>query len=436
MFTDRADAGRQLAARLLDAGIEMPVVSAIPRGGVPVAAQIAASLDAPLDVVVVRKLGVPWHPELGFGAIGEEHVLVTNDELIGALGLDADDVEGVVRLAREELATGVEAFRGHGSAVDVHGRIALLVDDGVATGYTALAAIEVLRRRGAARVIVAAPVASPIIVPTLRAAADDVVILDEPQAFAAVGQFYRDFGQVSDEEVRRSLDAFTTSRRPVEHTQDGAVELSIDGVSLPGVLDVPDDADGIVVFAHGSGSSHRSIRNRSVAGVLQASGLATLLFDLLTPAEAADRRNVFDVELLARRLVDATRWVRDRAIVRGRPLGCFGASTGAAAALWAAADLGDDVAAIVSRGGRPDLAMPRLGAVVAPTLLIVGSADETVLELNRAAQRTLAAPSELAVIWGATHLFEEPGALAEVSTLAADWFRRQFTARLPRPALR
>ena len=435
MFTDRAEAGRRLAAELLDAGIEMPVVCAIPRGGVPVAAQIAAALHAPLDVVVVRKLGVPWHPELGFGAIGEDHVLVTNDELIGSLGLDADDVQGVVRLEREQLAERVETFRGHGSAVDVHGRIALVVDDGVATGYTALAAIEVLRRRGAARVIVAAPVASPTVVSALRAAADDVVVLEQPRELVAVGASYRDFDQLSDEDVRRTLDAFTP-RRSDERTDEAAVELSLDGVSLPGLLDVPVDADGIVVFAHGSGSSPRSVRNRSVAGVLHAAGHATLLFDLLTPAEAADRRNVFDVELLAGRLVEATRWVRDHPIVRDRPLGYFGASTGAAAALWAAAELGDEVAAVVSRGGRPDLAMPKLGVVTAPTLLIVGSADETVLELNTEARRELVAPSELAVIRGATHLFEEPGALDEVSTLAADWFRRQFAARLPRQAIR
>ena len=435
MFRDRTDAGRQLAKRLIDADIEMPVVCAIPRGGVPVAAQVAAGLGAPLDIVVVRKLGVPWHPELGFGAIGEEHVLVTNDELVGTLGLDAGDVEAVVRGERKELATRVTMFRGERRFVDVHGRTVLLVDDGVATGYTVLAAIAVLRRRGAARVIVAVPVASPTVVPMLRRAADEVVILLEAPGFAAVGEFYEDFGQVADQEVRTVLGAFAP-RRSAADNDDDSLDLLLDGVSLPSVLDVPSEADGLVVFAHGSGSSHRSVRNRSVAAALQDAGLATLLFDLLTPAEAADRRNVFDIALLARRLEAATLWLREHHILEARPFGYFGASTGAAAALCAAADLGDAVAAVVSRGGRPDLAGHQLEAVVAPTLLIVGGADQAVLELNRVAQRKLAGPSALAVVPGATHLFEEPGALAEVSTLAADWFRRQFAARLPRSAVR
>jgi putative phosphoribosyl transferase len=189
---------------------------------------------------------------------------------------------------------------------------------------------------------------------------------------------------------------------------------------LSGHFVVPAASRGMVVFVHGSGSSRHSPRNRFVAEVLNDARLATLLFDLLTPEEESDRANVFAIELLARRLGDATRWVRARPESVGLALGYFGASTGAAAALWAAA--GDpNVAAVVSRGGRPDLAGPRLEAVTAPTLLIVGSDDEVVLGLNREALARLGGERELAVVPGATHLFEEPGTLHAAAELARDW---------------
>lgn len=196
-------------------------------------------------------------------------------------------------------------------------------------------------------------------------------------------------------------------------------------LSLDGELAVPSRAQGIVAFAHGSGSSRRSPRNRAVAQALNGAGFATLLFDLLTPSEEIDRTNVFDIPLLASRLVAASAWLGERSDVGELPLGYFGASTGAGAALSAAGELGDRVKAVVSRGGRPDLARD-LGAVRAPTLLIVGGADHQVLALNHEAQQQLRCPSELAVVPGATHLFEEPGALEQVSRLAIDWLDRHL----------
>ncbi|RLV04618.1 hydrolase [Streptomyces griseocarneus] len=197
---------------------------------------------------------------------------------------------------------------------------------------------------------------------------------------------------------------------------------------LDGELAVPRGAHGIVVFAHGSGSSRRSPRNRAVAVGLGGAGLGTLLFDLLTEEEADNRRNVFDTTLLAHRLSDATSWLRDEPAAEGLPVGYFGASTGAAAALWAAAEPGADIAAVVSRGGRPDMATARLWAVTAPTLLIVGGADDVVLDLNRRAQEHLRCENRLAVVPGATHLFEEPGALETVTELARDWFAGHMPA--------
>ncbi|MER7370907.1 alpha/beta family hydrolase [Nonomuraea wenchangensis] len=199
-------------------------------------------------------------------------------------------------------------------------------------------------------------------------------------------------------------------------------------MSGEGDLVVPDAAQGLVLFAHGSGSSRHSPRNRYVAGALNEAGLATLLFDLLTPEEEVDRANVFDIGLLAERLLERTREVREHPDSAGLPIGYFGASTGAAAALWAAAQPGNDIAAVVSRGGRPDLAGPRLAAVRAPTLLVVGGRDPVVIELNQEAQQRMSAECRLTIVPGATHLFEEPGALDAVADLARAWFVTHFAA--------
>jgi putative phosphoribosyl transferase len=195
-------------------------------------------------------------------------------------------------------------------------------------------------------------------------------------------------------------------------------------IETVGDLVVPEASGGLVVFAHGSGSSRHSPRNRDVASALQKRSLATLLLDLLTEEEERDRANVFDIALLAGRLVAATKWAAEQPDLKPLPVGYFGASTGAAAALVAAAEMGERISAVVSRGGRPDLAGEQLSAVTAPTLLIVGGSDEVVLELNHEAQARLVAPSELVVVPGATHLFEEPGALDQVSELAGEWFER------------
>jgi pimeloyl-ACP methyl ester carboxylesterase len=207
------------------------------------------------------------------------------------------------------------------------------------------------------------------------------------------------------------------------------VLVAVDEVGLPGTLTIPGNACGVVVFAHGSGSSRLSTRNVAVARALVDQGCATLLFDLLTPHEAADRGNVFDIDLLGQRVLAATTWLRGRPEIAGLAVGYFGASTGAAAALVAAADLGDAVAAVVSRGGRPDLAIPVIDRVTAPTLLLVGSLDVEVLGLNRTAQNRMQAECRLTVIDGASHLFEEPGTLDEVSEAAGSWFVEKFRAR-------
>jgi len=205
-----------------------------------------------------------------------------------------------------------------------------------------------------------------------------------------------------------------------------AAEITAGPVHLPGILAWPRQPSGMVLFVHGSGSGRLSPRNAAVAQQLRAAGLGTLLFDLLTEVEATDRRNVFDIDLLSERLLAATAWLNRQPETAGLPLGYFGASTGAAAALKAAAASPIDIAAVVSRGGRPDLAGDALRRVRAPTLLLVGSRDPVVLDLNQGALAQLTCFARLVVIPGASHLFEEPGTLEEAGRLAAAWFVRHL----------
>uniref|UniRef100_A0AAU1LRB1 Phosphoribosyltransferase family protein n=1 Tax=Streptomyces sp. NBC_00148 TaxID=2903626 RepID=A0AAU1LRB1_9ACTN len=425
LFTDRTDAGRQLAEALRHLERRDPVVLGLPRGGVPVAYEVARALGAPLDVIVVRKLGVPYRPELGFGAIGEGGARVISDEIVRHAGVREKDLEAVERAEEAELLRRAQTYREGRPRLPLKGRTVVVVDDGVATGATARAACQVVRAQGASHVVLAVPVASPDVAARLREDVDEVVCLSTPHLFSAVGEWYRDFSQTSDEEVVSLLARASTGTATAEEVEE--VEVDAGGVPLAGDLVLPGDAGAVVVFAHGSGSSRLSPRNRAVAGVLNRAGLGTLLFDLLTPGEEVYRANVFDIGLLAGRLADTTSWLRRRVPL---PVGSFGASTGAAAALRAAAATDSGVGAVVSRGGRPDLAGADLSGVRAPTLLIVGGADTTVIDLNRQAQAALHCENRLEIVPGATHLFEEPGALDQVAELARDW----FTTHLVRPA--
>ena len=449
-FRDRRDAGRRLAERLEDLRAERPVVLGLPRGGVPVAYEVARSLGAPLDIILVRKLGAPMRPEYGIGAIAEEGVRFVDRRALAVLGIDRGQLGRIIAKEQAELDRGLRLYRGDRPAISLRDRTVILVDDGVATGGTAIAAARAARARGASKVVLAVPVGPPGAGGRFADEVDEFACLEAPEDFFAVGAYYETFGQTSDDEVRDLLaSAHDAAKGEIPSPNDAAladdppptnggldwtqlrrdaVEIPAGNVGLAGDLRMPPAAQGLVIFAHGSGSSRLSPRNIQVASALNASRLATLLFDLLTDAEAADRENVFDIPLLAERLVAATRWARRDRDVGELPVGYFGASTGAAAALCAAADLGDGIRAAVSRGGRPDLAGSRLGDVTAPTLLIVGGDDAGVLSLNRVAAQALRCPHELAVVPGATHLFEEPGTLERVAELASAWFGEHLPA--------
>ena len=451
-FVDRDDAGRRLAENLTRLSGDDVVVLGLPRGGVPVAAAVAKTLCAPLDVIMVRKLGVPFQRELGMGAIGEDGIRVLNDEVLRATGVTGQELAAVEAEETAELDRRARRYRHGRDRIDLRGRTAIVVDDGLATGSTARVACQIARARGAARVVLAVPVAPRDWTSRLADAADELVCVSTPSGFQAIGQWYLDFTQTSDQEVvdclreaehrvmrdqGRTDDAAPSSPAVPTAPSEGSgaagaadpeVWVQAGPVRLEGSLAVPDEATGIVVFAHGSGSSRHSPRNRFVADALNRAGLATLLFDLLTPEEEHHRANVFDTVLLAGRLSAATGWLQGRPEAQDLPVGCFGASTGAAAALWAAAEPGSPISAVVSRGGRPDLAAQRLPAVTAPTLLIVGGADDVVLELNRRAAALLGGASRVAIVPGATHLFSETGALEQVAQLAADWFTEHLAA--------
>jgi len=426
MFVDRQSAGKQLGHALTPRRFNDPVVLALPRGGVPVAFEVAKILQAPLDVLVVHKIGAPINPEFAIGALGENNALVVNQLVRHQLGVSDAVLERLIAKQQIELDRRVARYRHGRPLIDLAGRTVILVDDGMATGSTAAVAVTALRAMNPGNIVVAVPTASEEAVDYLEGLADEVISLETPINFGSVGQRYERFNEISDEEVQNYLKP-QASHMPANVNQvaiEQEIEIPIGrGDSLPGSLTIPKGSLGLVVFAHGSGSSRLSERNIAVANALQRDGFGTLLFDLLTEQEALDRRNVFDIQLLAERLITARDWLREQETTRDLALGYFGASTGAAAALVAAAN-DHTITAIVSRGGRPDLAGLSLQLVKAPTLLIVGGRDHEVLELNRYAKKHLLCRSELQIVNGATHLFEEPGTLSEAAKLASQWFRK------------
>jgi putative phosphoribosyl transferase len=429
VFDSRADAARQLAAALARYDGANPLVLAIPRGAVAMGRTLADALHGELDVVLVRKLPAPFNREFAIGAV-DETGWVYLGEHAARVGGDADYVERVRRAELETLRRRRAQYTPYRPPIDPAGRIAIVVDDGLATGATMIAALHATRARRPARLVCAVPVGAPDSLERVRPYCDELVCLEAPEEFYAVGQFYRDFGQVEDDEVIALLAAAAKAPPRPERGGSGAMEVRVPAgrATLVGDLECPPAARGVVVFSHGSGSGRRSPRNRLVAQALRDAGLATLLLDLLTPQEDEDYARRFDIDLLTERLAAAVSFVRETPATKGLPVGLFGASTGAASALRVAAARPEAIAAVVSRGGRPDLAgEAALARVAVPTLLIVGGRDHGVIELNEAARDALAGcECELVLVPGATHLFEEPGTLEQAAALAVGWFSRHL----------
>lgn len=442
MFRDRIEAGHALAKALQAYRGQSPLILAIPRGAVPMGRVVADALQGELDVVLVRKIGAPFNPEYALGAVDETGWVYRNPwagndaATLRHMESEREQQLDLIHRRRQQYTPGR-------APVDPAGRIVIVVDDGLATGSTMIAALHALRGRKPAKLVCAVPVAPPDVRDKVGAYADEVVCLHMPESFQAVGQFYRHFDQVEDAEVIEVLRASPHAPAATQavakeesrgggRLKDGPVRMPLAGATLDGELH-PGDGQRLVVFAHGSGSSRHSPRNRYVAQVLNDAGIGTLLFDMLTLEEDRDDEKRFDIDLLTQRLLGATAWLRERA--PSLSLGYFGASTGAAAALQAAAGLGQSVDAVVSRGGRPDLAGAKaLRGVRCPTLLIVGSLDTEVLALNQQALAQMGPAGQLVQIPGATHLFQEPGTLELAAQAARDWFARHLRASRDGPA--
>ena len=456
LIPDRATAGRGLARALLHYRKQRDVlVLALPRGGVPVAAEVARVLHAPLDLMIVRKLGAPGHEELAIGAIASGGIRVMNDDIVAALGLDTGTIERIIAHERLELERRTKVYRGVRPWPDMTDRRVILVDDGVATGASMHAAISAVRAQKPSHLIVAVPVAPFETLARLRQEADQVVCLETPHPFGAVGTWYESFPQLSDNDVRTALaerwsvedaravadaaaraltapdaltnaDARQLAARPC-HTE--RVTVAAGRVALEGKLKLPGPAHGVVVFVQ---STDRPAHDSIVADRLNAAGLATLQFNLLTPAEQKldfEHSPIrYDMTLLTGRLAAVLDWVEKHPALHGLPVELFGTGAAGAAALCAAAQCGDRITAVVLRGSRPDLALTSLPRVRAPTLLIVGGADETLLQLNRRAVESFECVHGLEVIPAASHLFEEVGAVQQVAKRAGAWFERYARA--------
>jgi putative phosphoribosyl transferase len=439
-FRDRADAGVALARTVAPVLARRDVVVlGLARGGVAVARPVADALGAPLDVIVARKLGVPGVEEVAIGAVAEGSARVFGDDVAWLLGAPPEVVARIAERERREVARRVRAYRDGRPLPEVRGRTVVLVDDGLATGATLRAAAHALRARRPppARLVAAVPVTSAAGAHDVADAVDGVIAVVTVESLGTVSAWYDDFVPLGDDDVRRLLGrepfAPCAPRAPDDAPAEHTVAIPTPGGPVAADLGVPDEACGLVVLAHGGGSSRNGYRNRYLAGRLRLAGFATLRVDLLTAEEqAADRACAslrFDVARLARRLGAACAWSAREGLPGADHVGLVGASTGAAAALVTAARRPASVAAVVSRGGRVDLAGDALALVRAPALLVVGGADGDTLRRNRAAVRRLAGPARLAVVRGAGHAFEEPGALGAAAEHAVRWLDRHAAAR-------
>jgi predicted phosphoribosyltransferase/dienelactone hydrolase len=428
-FRNRKDAGERLAAILKQKDYSDAVVLGIPRGGVPVAAEVARALNGTLAVVVARKLGAPGNPELAIGATTATGATYINTGVAIAVGASHDYIEAETQRQVAEAKRREEMFDTH-RRPSLKDRVVIVVDDGVATGATAIAAIRAVKAEGARRVVIAVPVGPPEMIELLGNEADEVVYLESDPGFWAVGQYYDDFEQVSDQDVRALLGA-TASVPALDSSH--RVEIARNNVRLAGVLTTPPGTGPfpLVIFVHGLGSSKESPRNVTIASHLVDAGIATLLFDLSSHGESSpDPRGGMDAYVADLQAVFA--WAATEPHVKNSTIGIAGSSLGATVAVQALARGGVKPRTMVLRG--PPLGAEEFRAVNVPSLVIIGSRDPL---RSGVEWGVISCPQiTLSIVEGASHLFEEPGTLQQALQRTVDWFVEKLVPDGPavRPA--
>ena len=424
-FANRAEAGRRLGELLLPYKALAPLVVALP-GGARVGYEVARALDVPLELWAVRRIRAPAHPQLTLGAIAEGGMVHLDRAAVREAALGERELQRLVREEAGEVIAQAQRVRRGSPPARVEHTTVLLVDQGLVDGEEMLAVIDGLRAAKAARIVLAVPMAASATLERLRPLVDVVVCASEEPGLSTLTASYDELGETTDDALA-TLRALTLSGEPAPKPEGAMQRLAIDveGALLEGLLTVPVGARGVVVLAHAD-ASHQSPRATRGAAPFQEAGLATLVLDLLTPSEEAGviagASPAFDIQLLARRLTAAVDWLAAFELTRGLPCGCFSVGTAAAGALVTAVLRPSQVRAVVSCGGRPDLAWSVLSNVLTPTLLIVGSEDPQVLQLNRRAYHALPGAKQITVVPGATPQFQEPGALEQAVRLAIRWF--------------
>lgn len=414
-YRDREDAGRQLAAALAERGYENAVVLGIPRGGLPVAAEVARALHGQLGVVVARKLPAPAQPELAIGAVTADGSAWINTQLARDAGADDRYLERERAHQVAEAKHREELFDGH-RRPPVEGRVVIIVDDGLATGATARTAARSMRASGAEKVVLAIPVAPPESVHEIAAEVDEVVCPRVEMDFWAIGQFYDEFQQVPDEEVKAILDRFGSD---VE-TREARVRR--DGIELAVRLRLPGGKPPHVTFVHGLGSSKDSPRNVVIGERLVDEGIAALLFDLSGHGESGGRPG--SIDQYVDDLVAIESWSGSQTELRGGPHAVAGSSLGAVVALQGVLQGRVTADALVLRSA--PISAEEYGGLTVPALLLVGSHDPLVADAREAARRCPAI--DLRVVQGAGHLFEEEGTLEEATAITVEWLARTLVA--------
>jgi predicted phosphoribosyltransferase/pimeloyl-ACP methyl ester carboxylesterase len=419
LFRDRRDAGRRLAAAVKARGYERPLVLGIPRGGVPVAAEVARETGGDLGVVVARKLRSPWQPELAIGAVAADGTSYINMDLVRDTGADEEYLAEESRRQAEEARKREEAFDGHRRG-PVAGRDVVVVDDGIATGATAIAAIRSMKAAGARKVVLAVPVGPRDTIHAMRSEADDVICVSVEDDFYAIGQFYEDFSPFEDEQVRTVLDSFAAAAAGADPV---TATVSRDGVRLAVRLAMPAGAGPwpCVVFVHGLGSGKDSPRNVVIAEHLLDAGVATVVFDLSGHGDSSGPGDGLDAYV--EDLAAVCRWAASQPGLDPRRFGIAGSSLGSVVAVEAVKRARVHPATLVLRA--PPVDPGELDGLDVPALVVVGSADPLLAGVEQAVATCPAAT--LRVVQGAGHLFEEEGALEEALTETVAWFVRILT---------